>query len=132
MNSRCHNPKASKYEYYGARGIVVCDEWRNDFEAFLRFMGLRPSPKHSIERDKGDVGYEPGNCRWATKIEQANNRRNNRMLTFNGRTMSMADWARELGIGRATLKMRLKSGWSVEETLSLSPSRTRRAWRHDT
>lgn len=78
MKQRCHNPKQPHYERYGGRGITVCEEWRNSFEAFYRDMGDPPSPAHSIDRIDNDRGYEPGNCRWATPLEQRHNRRDTR------------------------------------------------------
>jgi hypothetical protein len=72
---RCHNPKNPAYYRYGGRGIEVCDRWRNNFAAFLEDMGRRPSADHSLDRKDNDKGYEPGNCRWATMIEQQHNRR---------------------------------------------------------
>lgn len=75
MKDRCSNPNNDSYADYGARGIAVCVEWQNDFTAFMRDMGPRPSPKHSIDRKNNDLGYTADNCRWATSVEQANNRR---------------------------------------------------------
>lgn len=74
MRARCHNPKSPNYAYYGGRGIKVCDRWLNDMAAFVSDMGPRPSPNHSIDRKDGNGNYEPGNCRWATKMEQIVNR----------------------------------------------------------
>lgn len=72
---RCHNPSSSAFHRYGARGITVCDRWRNDFGVFLLDMGNRPSLKHSIDRKNNDLGYSPENCRWATVLQQRHNRR---------------------------------------------------------
>lgn len=72
---RCFNPNAADYYKYGGRGITMCDEWRNDFDAFLEHIGPRPSAKHSLDRVDNERGYEPGNVRWATKSQQNINRR---------------------------------------------------------
>lgn len=119
MIRRCYDPNDIGYDNYGARGITVCDEWLNNFEAFLRYMGLRPSSKHSIDREKNDRGYEPGNCHWATAAEQANNRRSNWPVTYQGRTMNVSQWARELGLPRQALRNRLANGWPISDAFTM-------------
>ena len=75
MRARCHRKTHADYQEYGGRGIVVCERWLGSFSAFLADVGLRPSPRHSLDRRNNDGNYEPGNVRWATAKEQANNRR---------------------------------------------------------
>jgi hypothetical protein len=112
MLSRCQNPKTRSYPDYGGRGIAVCDRWQS-FEAFLEDMGEAP-PGMTIERIENHKGYEPGNCRWATRAEQNRNTRQNRMLTYKGETKCLMEWSRITGIHFQTLIRRLER-WSVEK-----------------
>jgi len=116
MISRCKNPNASAYKNYGGRGISVCQRWVESFENFLSDMGRRPSGL-SIDRINNDGNYEPGNCRWATRTEQARNSRMAKPLTFRGETMCFSAWAERTGIHWLTLYKRIKRGWSVEKAL---------------
>lgn len=116
---RCTNPDNKDYVRYGARGITVCDRWRDSFNAFLEDMGPRPGPGYSVDRIKNHIGYEPGNCRWATAGEQQNNRTNNRRFEFDGRSQTIAQWAREIGVSRQALRYRLDNGWTVEQALTI-------------
>lgn len=119
MISRCHNPRFPKYAEYGARGISVCERWRNDFRDFLADMGERPSSSHTVDRIDVNGNYEPGNCRWATAGEQADNKRNTVRVTYQGRTKTLSEWSRETGISYGTLRQRLfRYGWSTEKALT--------------
>ncbi len=119
MRSRCFNPADRRYADYGGRGITLCERWENSFEAFYADMGARPSPRHSIDRINNDGPYAPGNCRWATAQQQANNKRNNRILTHGGRSQTLSQWAVEIGIKPLALHHRIDSyGWSVDRALT--------------
>jgi hypothetical protein len=98
MKQRCHDSRSPGYRLYGARGIHVCERWRNSFPNFIADMGLRPSPDHSIDRIDNSKGYEPENCRWATRQEQAHNRRTTRYVTVDGVTLNLTDMAKRLGV----------------------------------
>jgi hypothetical protein len=117
MKARCYIRSASGYPRYGGRGITVCDHWRDSFEAFFSDMGRRPSLYHSLDRINNDGPYSPENCRWATRIEQNRNTPRNRLLTFNGETMTISAWTERLGLSRSLIYMRLRRGWSVEKSL---------------
>lgn len=118
MLHRCYDTTRSDYGNYGGRGITVCDHWRNDVTAFVADMGTR-LPSTSLDRIDNAKGYEPGNCRWATRIEQNRNRRQARTITFMGRTQLLSDWAVELGLNASTISMRLDAyGWTLERALS--------------
>lgn len=125
MRQRCFNPRDDHYKNYGGRGISVCERWRYSYENFLDDMGRKPSPGHSIDREKVDLDYTPENCHWASAEEQQNNRRNNRKFEFEGKVQTLSRWAREIGVSRPTLFSRImEMGWSVERALS-TPARGR-------
>lgn len=118
MKARCYNQNNRQYNLYGGRGIRVCERWLTSFENFFEDMGLKPTLKHSLDRyPDRDGNYEPGNCRWATSYEQAQNLKSTKLLNYNGKVQSQAAWARELGIHPVTLRERLKK-WSLEKALS--------------
>lgn len=123
IRSRCNNPKNIGFAHYGGRGIRVCDRWQNDFPAFFADMGKKPSKEHSIERIDTNGNYEPGNCRWATKFQQANNYRRTHRLTLNGVTRGATEWARIIGISAYTIIHRIQRGWSHEKALTTKPHR---------
>ena len=119
MINRCENKNRKAYPRYGGRGITVCARWRNSFEAFLVDMGPRPSAEHEIERKDNNGHYEPGNCRWATRLEQCNNRHNTRYIEYRGQRMSLHDAVRLAGsiIHPEAAWIRLRQGWTVERAL---------------
>lgn len=121
MRQRCRDTNDRSYHRYGGRGIVVCSEW-NDFAVFYRDMGPRPTPRHSIDRIDNDGPYSPGNCRWATSAEQANNRRTTRRLTHEGETLTLAEWSKVTGIKATTLYNRIWSGWPPSRALTEPPN----------
>lgn len=122
MIQRCNNSNYSQFKDYGGRGIEVCDRWKNSFKAFLDDMG-EPGIGMSLDRIDNSGNYEPGNCRWATRKQQRRNSRSNRYLTWNGKTQCLTDWAAECGVSKNCLIWRLKSGWSLELTLTTPSTR---------
>lgn len=119
IKQRCGNPKNDGFYLYGGRGITVCERWERSFEEFYKDMGPRPSAKHQIDRIDSSGNYEPGNCRWATSAEQLRNTRRTRLLSFNGKTQCLKDWAIEMGIDKRTLGHRIvKFKWSIEKALT--------------
>lgn len=126
MLNRCRSLTAQRSHRYGGRGIRVCDRWL-DFANFLADMGNRPGDDYSLERKDNNKGYSPDNCVWADRYAQANNTRRNIFFTFQGETLTLAQWARRRGLHVKTLRYRLVSGWDIEEALT-APIRT---LRHD-
>ena len=119
MKQRCETSKKEKFiKDYQNRGIKVCEEW-HDFAVFQKWA-LENGYKDnlSIDRIDNNKGYYPENCRWADNIIQANNKRNNRWLTYNNKTQTIAQWARELGMNYNTLGQRIRMGWSVEKAFN--------------
>lgn len=119
IKQRCLNPKNPSYPRYGGKGITVCPQWANSFEAFFADMGPRPSPQHTIDRRDNARGYEPDNCRWATAIEQQNNTTRNRIVDIEGEAMTLteADRRGKLAASYQTVATRLSAGWSIESAM---------------
>jgi hypothetical protein len=118
MIQRCTNPNNSAYHNYGGRGITVCDDWLNSFLNWFTYMGPRPSDDHSIDRyPDNDGNYEPGNCRWATREEQANNRRNNIFFNYNGKDYTAVQISEQFNINIGTFKGRINNRWSVKDAI---------------
>ncbi len=118
MRARCHRPNHHNYPNYGARGIYVCDRWRDSFKNFLEDMGERPSLKHTIERVDNDGPYSPKNCIWILSSLQPRNTRHCRMVSYQGETHCLAEWSEITGILYTTIQGRLNRGWSPERTLT--------------
>lgn len=125
MVTRCTNQSHKSYSRYGGRTpnpVTVCPEWRESLEVFEAYVSQLPrygEPGMQLDRIDNDLGYLPGNVRWATPEENTNNRRNNRRITFRGSTKTLAEWARMLGLGPTTIRSRLdKSGWPAERALT--------------
>lgn len=116
---RCENPKCNRYRSYGGRGIQMCEEWRNSFWVFLAHMGPRPVGT-TLERLDGDKGYVPGNCVWATPIQQTRNRRSTVKVFWNGEPRPLAEVAERLGISYSAAKSRIASGSLVRVTVTAS------------
>jgi len=119
MRDRCNNPNSTGYENYGGRGIKVCDEWNNSFEAFYRDMGDAYKKGLSIERIDVNGNYNLENCKWATNLEQQNNKRTNRFITVFGERLSIAQVSRKYNINQTTLRYRLKRGLSPEDAVTI-------------
>lgn len=109
MLSRCYKPTNRSFKFYGERGIGVCDEWRYSFNKFAEDMG-NPPEGCSLERINNELGYSKENCRWANKIDQMNNRRNNIMVSFDGKQLTMAQFARMLGFPYAKVRSAINRG----------------------
>jgi hypothetical protein len=121
MLERCSNPNCRDYKDYGERGVIVCERWKGKqgFAAFLADVGRKPSAKHSIDRIDVNGNYEPANCRWATPTEQGRNKRDNRRITFKGKTKILTEWAETFGITAPQLSCRLARGWDMDKASSL-------------
>ena len=118
IKKRCCVEDYIEFPQYGGRGITMCDEWKESFEAFYRDMGPRPSPEHSIDRRDNNKGYSKENCRWATLVEQANNRRDNLYFDFDGDRKTLTEWCREFGLNYNRIRyLILKKGMSFEDAI---------------
>lgn len=119
MKARCERPGSASYPGYGGRGITVCAEWSASFETFMSWAICHGyAAALSIDRIDFNGNYAPDNCRWATPIQQSNNRRSSRMITYSGRTMSATQWARETGVKAGTIMARITAGWPDDKLMS--------------
>lgn len=118
MKQRCYNPNSTSFKDYGARGIRVCDEWKDDFGAFRDWAINSGYEEHAnrgrctLERIDVNGNYEPSNCRWATQKEQCNNLRKNLLIEIDGRTQTLKQWANESGLDEAKIRYRYKHGYT--------------------
>ena len=118
MLKRCYLVTSKDYDRYGGRGITICDEWKNDFKAFYEWaMANGYEDNLSIDRIDVNGNYQPENCRWITNKQQANNKRSNKLITYNGKTHNITEWANILNIPRYLIYNRLKANWSIEKAL---------------
>jgi hypothetical protein len=132
MRRRCRAKNRKCFEHYGAKNITVCAEWESDFLAFLSDMGPRPTDgRYSVERIDRRGNYEPGNCKWATYVEQANNRSNNRLVVYRGEEMTVQNAIRRSGsaIRKNQVIRRINAGLDIETALTkpLGPTSHRRS-----
>lgn len=129
MIARCEYEKHPYYEYYGGRGIAVCDGWHNyvEFRNWAITHGYKDDL--TIDRIENEKGYDASNCRWATMREQQNNKRSNHIVYLKGVGHTISEWAEILGIGKTTIRMRLKSGWSDEDALTVPIRKRTRGYR---
>ena len=118
MKQRCYNTNSQNFKYYGGKGVSVCDEWRNNSQAFYDWaMTHGYKDGLTLDRIDNDGNYEPSNCRWVTMKEQDNHRSNNVILTLNGESHTIPEWSEILGIKQHVIRNRINRGWSVENTL---------------
>lgn len=128
MKCRCYNKNHPAYPNYGGRGITICDEWRHDFSAFHDCaMSHGYADGLTIERIDNDGNYTPDNCRWATRFEQSQNTRRNRIIEMDGERKTLAEWARQYNLNYCTVISRInKHGWTPEKALKTPP--LKKAW----
>ena len=132
IRQRVSNPKDKDYVGYGGRGIRMEPEWLSDFASFrswvLEHIGPKPSNQHTIDRIDNDEGYTKGNLRWATRTVQQNNRRGSRLITRDGKTLTLTQWCRALGLNCAAVRRRVDAlGWPMEVALTVPTDGTRRS-----
>lgn len=127
MKYRCLS-KDERYKRYW--NIEICDRWKNSFESFFEDMGKAPTSKHTIDRKDNNKGYSPDNCRWATMTEQARNKTNNVIISYNGKIMTAPEWEEETGIPAKDIRRRISRGWSISDALTRPSTKSRAGIKH--
>lgn len=119
IHDRCYNSNNQDYKHYGERGIIMCAEWKDEFMPFYNWA-IKNGYKENLTIDRIDVnkGYFPDNCRWVSMVEQNNNRRNNKIMTFNGESLTIAQWSKKTGVKYGDIQNRLRYGYSFEEAIN--------------
>ena len=123
IKARCFNIKHQSYGKYGGAGITMDPIWKENFAEFLADVGPRPSLYHTLDRKINELGYVPGNVRWATRFTQNRNRSDNHWITANGEKLCLEDWARKIGCTQAAIRYRIKRGWSPEKAVTTPPNK---------
>ena len=125
MKRRCCDPSNNRAKFYIEKGIKVCDEWMNDYSEFRQWaLSHGYAETLTLDRINNDGDYCPENCRWATAKIQANNQSRNHLLTYNGETLTMSEWADKLGITYATINSRVQHGWSMTRIVNTPQRRS--------
>ena len=123
MKGRCFNKNNKDYPDYGGRGISVCDEWKYSAEKFFEWSILHGYKKYlSIDRIDNNKGYSPENCQWISNKQQQRNKRNNHIVSFNGESHCVSEWADITGISKGTIASRIRYGWNIKDILQVKPS----------
>lgn len=123
IKTRCYNSKSDNYKYYGAKGITMCDEWMDSFEAFKKWSVANGYDENAgiqmctIDRIDNSKPYSPENCRWVDHVEQCNNQSKNKLFEYDGQIRTMAEWARFFDIKYTTLRARIRRGYTFEEAI---------------
>ena len=128
MKYRCQCKKYDKYKYYGEKGINVCDEWNDSYSDFEKWA-LEHGYEEGLTLDRINVNadYNPNNCRWVTRKDQANNKTTNKYVTYDGKTKTLQQWADDFGISYSTIRYRLRSGWELDDVFNAPIKDTRKA-----
>lgn len=126
MMARCYKKENDNYKYYGGSGIFVCKKWHG-FLNFYKDMGHRPN-ETSLDRINTNLGYYKKNCRWATKKQQMQNQKTNRILDFYGEKICLSELSRKVGIKRTTLRNRLDAGWQLDLAVSKKIRKSKRVY----